>query len=166
MKTMTQPEFIEGYRPGYLGRIAEMHGVYYAKVWGSGAEFEGMMAEEMREFLAEYQEGRDFMLTAHVDGKLVGSIFIDGSERERPGGRLRWVIVDEAYHGQGIGRMMMSRTLDFARQAGFRTLYLWTVEGLPESRTMYERAGFEIVDRFPDDRYSVPRMNLLMEKTL
>jgi hypothetical protein len=54
MTASTQIEYVEGYRPGTLGRIAEMHGVYYSVAWGSGVEFEGMMAQELREFLGHY----------------------------------------------------------------------------------------------------------------
>jgi GNAT superfamily N-acetyltransferase len=159
-------EYVEGYRPGNLGRIAEMHGVYYATAWGSGFEFEGMMAQEMHEFLEHYREGRDLLLTANVDGRVVGSIAVEGSQSERPGARLRWVIVEEAYHGRGIGKELLNRALAFCRSAGFDTVYLWTVEDLPQSRTLYERAGFEVISRLPDSRYSVPRVNLLMEKRL
>ena len=164
--TMNTVEYVEGYRPGTLGRIAEMHGVYYAGAWGSGAEFEGMMAQEMREFLAHYREGRDLLLTAQIDGRVVGSIAVEGSETERPGARLRWVIVDESAQGRGIGKELLRRALEFCRRAGFRVAYLWTVEGLPQSLGLYERAGFRVVERFPDDRYSVPRVNLLMEMPL
>ena len=166
MTATMKTEFVEGYRPGALGRIAEMHGVYYAQAWGSGAEFEGMMAQEMREFLAHHQEGRDLLLTAWIDGRVVGSIAVEGSQTERRGARLRWVIVDEACQGRGIGKELLTRALAFCRRAGFPTAYLWTVEGLPQSLALYERAGFRIVERFPDDRYSVPRMNLRMELDL
>ncbi|WP_395835136.1 GNAT family N-acetyltransferase [Cystobacter fuscus] len=160
------PEYIEGYRPGLLGRIAELHGIYYAKVWGSGVEFEGMMAQELHEFLAHYQVGRDLLLTAHVDGRFVGSIAVAGSKTDQPGARLRWVIVEEAYHGRGIGKELLRRALEFCRTTGYSRVYLWTVEGLPQSLGLYLNAGFRIVDRFPDDRYSVPRVNLLLDRDL
>ena len=159
-------EYVEGYRPGYLGRVAELHGVYYAVAWGSGAEFEGMMAQEMREFFAHYEERRDLFLTAHVNGTLVGSIAVEGARADRPGARLRWVIVDEAHHGRGIGKELLWRALAFCRRAGFPSAFLWTVEGLPQSLGLYERAGFRIVERVPDDRYSVPRVNLRLEMDL
>lgn len=157
---------MEGYRPGFLGRIAELHGVYYAKAWGSGLEFEGMMAEELHEFLRRYETGRDLLLTAHADGRLVGSIAVDGGQTERPGARLRWVIVEEGYHGRGIGKDLLARALAFCRAAGFDRVYLWTVEGLPQSFGLYERTGFRVVERTPDDRYSVPHVHLRMELDL
>jgi GNAT superfamily N-acetyltransferase len=166
MSTPAAPAFVEGYRPGYLGRIAELHGVYYATAWGAGAEFEGMMAEELRAFLARYRDGRDLLLTAHLDGRLVGSIAVEGSQREQPGARRRWVIVEPAYHGRGIGKELLRRALAFCEGAGFSRVFLWTVEGLPESLALYQKAGFRVVDRFPDDRYGVPRVNLLLERAL
>jgi GNAT superfamily N-acetyltransferase len=161
---MTQ--YVEGYRPGYLGRIAEMHGVYYAVAWGSGFEFEGMMAKEMCEFLQTYAPLRDLMLTAHVDGRLVGSFSIVGSREDPSLARIRWVIVEEAYHGRGIGKELLRRGLEFCRSAGFTRVTLWTVEGLPQSYGLYERAGFRVVERVPDARYSVPHVNLRMEMDL
>ncbi len=162
----SEPEYVEGYRPGILGRIAELHGVYYARAWGAGAEFEGMMAQELREFLGGYRPGRDLLLTAHVEGRVVGSIAVEGSEVERPGARIRWVIVEDESRGRGIGKELLRRALAFCAGAGFGTVYLWTVEGLPESRTLYLRSGFRIVERVADDRYSVPRVNLRMERSL
>jgi len=164
--TLAEAQFVEGYRPGYLGRIAELHGVYYAEAWGSGFEFEGMMAQELREFLHVYQAGRDLLLTAHLGGRLVGSIAVEGSHREQPGARLRWVIVEPAFHGRGIGKALLGRALDFCRAAGFGRVFLWTVEGLPESLGLYLKAGFRVIDRIPDARYSVPRVNLLLERLL
>jgi len=159
-------EYVEGYRPGALGRITELHGVYYAEAWGSGADFEGMMAQEMWEFLVGYQPSRDLLLTAQVQGRVVGSIAVVGEQRERPSARLRWVIVDPAYQGYGIGKQLLERALAFCRQAGYPRVYLWTVEGLPRSFALYQRAGFQTVERIADERYSVPRMNLRMELTL
>jgi len=159
-------EYVEGYQPGTLGRITELHGVYYAEAWGSGVEFEGMMAQEIREFLTTYQPGRDLLLTAQVDGTVVGSIVVAGDQRERPGARLRWVIVDSAYQGRGIGKQLLERALAFCRQAGYVSVFLWTVDGLSESMSLYLRAGFRVVHRVVDDRWSIPRTNLLMELAL
>ena len=142
------PEYVEGYRPGVLGRIAELHGVYYARAWGAGAEFEGMMAQELREFLGRYRAGRDLLLTARVAGRLVGSIAVDGSQLKRPGARLRWVIVEDESRGRGIGKELLRRALAHCAGAGFGKVYLWTVEGLPESRALYLRAGFRIVETY------------------
>jgi GNAT superfamily N-acetyltransferase len=98
-----------------------------------------------------------------VGGRLVGSIAVDGSQAERPGARLRWVIVEDLSRGRGIGKQLLRRALDFCMEAGFTSAFLWTVEGLPESLALYARHGFRIVERVADDRYTVPRLNLRMQ---
>ena len=149
-----EPEIVTGFHPGYLGRIAEMHGVYYAEVWGSGPAFEALMA-------------RDLLLTAHADGLLVSSIAIDGSQPERPGAaRLRWFLTEPAYQGRGIGRRLFEQAMAFCQERGFPSVYLWTVEGLLQSWGMYERAGFRVIERHPDGRYSVPHIHVQMERAL
>jgi GNAT superfamily N-acetyltransferase len=159
--------YVEGFEPGYLGRIAQMHGEYYAKAWGSGAGFEAMMAHELCEFQARYDPSADLLLTAHVDGVLVGSIAIDGTQSERPGmARVRWYLLDERYQGRGIGRELLERALAFCRTQGFPLVYLWTVEGLPQSLHLYQKAGFRIVERFVDSRYTVEHTQLRLEMPL
>jgi GNAT superfamily N-acetyltransferase len=161
------PDFVAGYRPGTLGRIVELHGVYYAPQFGPSADFEGLVAVEMREFLAQYRSDDDLLLTANVEGRIVGSIAVEGPRDELPtAARLRWVIVDVPYQGRGIGKQLLERALAFCRNAGHRRLFLWTIEGLPQSFALYQKAGFRIVERFPDERYGAPAMNLRMELEL
>jgi GNAT superfamily N-acetyltransferase len=76
------------------------------------------------------------------------------------------MIVDEAFHGRGIGKRLLERALSFCRQAGYHSVFLWTVEGLPQSFALYERAGFHVVERTPDERYGLPRVHLELEMAL
>lgn len=93
---------VKGFRSGYLGRIAQLHGEYYEKAWGSGPGFEAVMARELCDFCEQYDARRDLLLTAHIDGKLVGCIAIVGTQDERPGeARLRWFLLEEGYQGAG-----------------------------------------------------------------
>lgn len=156
---------VRGFRPGYIGAIARMHGEYYADAWGSGIAFEALMAKEIIEWWERYDERRDLLLTAHVGDAFVGSVAIDGSQSERPGwARLRWFLLDPQYQGCGIGRTLLQEALTFCDSPRFLGTYLWTVEGLPQSLRIYEQNGFAVVRREHDDRYSVPHVNLLMER--
>jgi GNAT superfamily N-acetyltransferase len=162
------PEIVSGFRPGYLGCIAQMHGLYYAGAWGSGPGFEALMARDLADFHDGYDPRRDLLLTAHVGGRLVSSIAVDGGSRaERPdAARLRWFLTEPEYQGRGIGSRLLRGALGFCRDAGFASVYLWTVEGLPQSWGMYERAGFRVTERHPDTRYTVPLINVRMEMGL
>lgn len=152
-----------GYRPGVIGRIGELHGRYYADAWGSGAAFEIQMIRALCAFFEEDRGDRVF-LTAHAGERLIGSLAMQPTEPGRA--QLRFVIVDPDYQGRRAGRAMLDAALDWCRQRGIVSLFLWTVEGLPASRTMYERAGFRVVERVEDARYSVPLTSIRMELSL
>jgi GNAT superfamily N-acetyltransferase len=155
-----------GYEPGLVGRVAELHGRYYAKVWGSGAPFEVLMSRDFCEFIEGYDPERDLVLAAYDGDDIVGSISMIGRAASPDGVQLRFFIVDPPYHGRGVGRALLSTALDWCHARGFRRIFLWTVDQLPESRRLYEKAGFRIVERHRDDRYTVERDNLKMELAL
>ncbi|MBC8138288.1 MAG: GNAT family N-acetyltransferase [Fibrella sp.] len=157
--------FVRGVRPGYIGGIARMHAEYYADVWGSGVAFEALMAKEIIAWWERYDEQRDLLLTVHIGGVLAGSVAVDGSQDERPGwARLRWFLLDPRFQGRGIGKSLIRDALAFCDAPQFSGTYLWTVEGLPQSLRLYEQNGFRVVGRESDDRYSVPHVNLWMER--
>jgi GNAT superfamily N-acetyltransferase len=155
-------ELRERYVPGAIGRIAELHGTYYSNVWRSGAAFEMLVARELSDFVERYDPTYDLFLTAHIDHTMVGGLAMLGRNDE-PGARLRWFIVDPKYHGKGAGRALLDRALSWARERRFPKVFLWTVEDLPASRAMYEKAGFRVTQIHPGDEYSLPQHHVRMD---
>jgi hypothetical protein len=51
-------EIHHGYEPGLIGRVAELHGRYYAVAWSSGAPFELLMRREICDFIEHYDPAR------------------------------------------------------------------------------------------------------------
>jgi GNAT superfamily N-acetyltransferase len=165
-KVGLEVEYVSGFEPGYLGRIVELHGVYYAKAWGESQHFEATVAIEMGEFSHAYDATKDLLLSAVFEGQLAGSIAIVGPRGADGDARLRWFILDEQYHGRGIGRTLLKRAIEFCREKRYASVHLWTVEGLPESFALYERSGFAITERVVDLRHGIERINLKMSLTL
>jgi ribosomal protein S18 acetylase RimI-like enzyme len=59
---------------------------------------------------------------------------------------LLWnLMVDESYRGQGIGRRLWERGLDFARQVGARALTLETQNTNIAACKFYQRMGCELI---------------------
>jgi|GEM_PF-6995462 len=87
---MSQIKIAKGYIPGSLGRVVELHGAYYHDHWGFGLFFEAKVAVELSEFLKRYDETRDGFWTVLADGRVEGSIAIDGFHAESEGAHLRW----------------------------------------------------------------------------
>ena len=154
-----------GYEPGAIGRIGELHGRYYAVAWGSGAGFEMQVLRALCDFVEHANPRTHLLLTAHAGDTLIGSAAVQGFPETRRA-QLRFVIVDPAWHGRGAGRALLDAALAWCRERGAETVFLWTVEGLPASRAMYERAGFRVVERVEDARYTVPRISIRMELPL
>jgi GNAT superfamily N-acetyltransferase len=144
---MSDIEIVRGYVPGSIGRVAELHGTYYHDHWGFGLFFEAKVAAELSAFLGRYDEERDGFWTALVEGRVEGSIVIDGVHAESEGAHLRWFIMSDTLRGQGMGHRLINAAIDFCRNKGYKRVYLWSFEGLDAARYPYEKAGFRLVEQ-------------------
>ncbi len=141
---MTHRLAIQGYCPGAIGRIVELHGTYYAQQWGFGVFFEAKVAAELGQFLAQFDPKLDGFWIAQCCGDVVGSIAI-AADKDPPGSaRLRWFIVSPEHQCLGIGHQLMSAAMAFCRSAGHRRAYLTTFAGLDAARRLYEQHGFAL----------------------
>ncbi len=143
----------DGYRPGCVGDIVSLHARYYAAEWGFGLPFETKVATEMAAFLSRRKPDRDLFLTAYRDGRAVGSITIDASGGGPRGAHLRWFIVSEDEHGQGLGKKLLGDAMDFCQTSGLSRVWLTTFSGLDAARKLYEQFGFVLVDEKGDDQW-------------
>ena len=147
----------EGYTPGCIGRIAQLHAQYYAQSNGFGVEFEALVARELGAFCSDYVSGRDGLWLAHGAAGIEGSVVIDGTHAaelgEEAGAHLRWFITSDAVRGQGLGRQLLGRALAFADARGYQRTFLWTFNGLLAARHLYESHGFRLVHEHAGDRW-------------
>lgn len=150
---MTEIRISKSYVPGSLGRVAELHGAYYHDHWRFGFSFEAKVAIELAKFLKRYEEHRDGFWTVSADGRVEGSITIDGIHAENEGAHLRWFIMSDALRGKGAGNQLISAATNFCRRAGYNKIYLWTFEGLNAARHLYEKAGFRLVEEHRGTRW-------------
>jgi GNAT superfamily N-acetyltransferase len=135
---------LKGYYPGVVGKVTELHAVYYHENWGFDVSFETQVAVEFSEFIIQYQEGRDGFWASTTGEKFSGCIAIDGRGTHTEGARLRWYIVVPRFQGLGIGRRLLREAIEFCRRAAYRRIYLWTFEGLNAARHLYERERFRL----------------------
>lgn len=138
-------EISKGYQPGCIGRITELHSAYYHKHVGFGLYFEAKVAAELAEFLQRYNEHRDGIWIAAVDGVIEGSIVIDGAHSTEEGAHLRWFIVSDRLRGTGCGSALLQAAMNHCCVQGFPRTYLWTFDSLTAARHLYERQGFRLV---------------------
>ena len=150
---MTDIILKKGYVPGSIGRVAEMHGTYYYKHWNFTVFFEAKVASEISEFLGRYDEKTDGFWTASIDGRIEGSITIDGIHADKEGAHLRWFIISDVLRGKGTGNWLINEAIDFCRKKKYQRIYLWTFKGLEAARHLYEKNGFQLVEEFTGNQW-------------
>ncbi len=135
----------KGCLPGSIGRVAEMHGKYYADNWQFGPFFEAKVATELSEFITRYNPERDAFWTVVQDGRVEGSITIDGIHAQDAGAHLRWFIMSNVLRGQGFGMRLLHEATTFCKARNYPRIYLWTFAGLYAARKLYEKVGFVLI---------------------
>jgi ribosomal protein S18 acetylase RimI-like enzyme len=86
------------------------------------------------------------VIVADRDGEIVGLVVL-GVDDE--GFYIDNVAVDPSDQGSGVGRALLERAEDAARDAGFDSIYLYTHERMTENIALYERIGYVEFDRRP-----------------
>jgi len=102
-------------------------------------------AEELAELPGEYAPPRGLLLLAEVDGSIAGCCalrpvdtvdYANACEMKR-------LFVRKAFRGFGLGRQLAEAVLDAARQAGYASVLLDTLDSMESARALYAELGFE-----------------------
>jgi GNAT superfamily N-acetyltransferase len=149
---MTEIKF-HGYYPGVVGKITEIHAVFYNQYWGFDVSFETQVGSELSEFIRNFEENRDGFWVATKEGLFVGSIAIDGQKVLTDGARLRWLIVAPEFQNAGIGKKLISKAVEFCRLKKYPKIFLWTFEGLDAARRLYEQEKFRLSEEHDVDQW-------------
>ena len=149
---MKETEY-SGYYPGVIGKITEVHAVYYNEHWGFDVSFETQVGSELSDFIIEFDENRDGLWVARRNHMFAGSVVIDGRNTKINGARLRWFIVVPVFQGLGIGKELISRAVGFCKHRRHPKVYLWTFEGLETARFLYEQQDFRLCEEHDIDQW-------------
>ena len=143
----------EGYAPGLIGRIVELHAVHYSAVAGFGVDFEKVLAGGLADFAARLEHPDNAVWSLWVNGSIVGSVAIDGEDLGASRAHLRWFIVDDSVRGTGFGRTLLQAAVGFCDRRSFFEVQLWTFSGLDAARHLYEAHGFVLVEEHRADQW-------------
>lgn len=152
----TRPDelkIVQGYLPGMIGRIAEMHGSYYAREYNFGRFFEAKVASGLAEFSGRLDKPCNQIWLAVLNDRIVGSVAIDGEDLEQGEAHLRWFIIDDGCRGHGAGKKLLNEAILFCDSVGFSAVHLWTFNKLTTARRLYESFGFTLAKEWEGDQW-------------
>ena len=134
--------------PGDLGWIVQRNAALYAAEYGFDADYEGLVARIVADYAEDHDPHLERTWIAELDGRPVGCVMC--VRDDAPGAaRLRLLLVEPDARGLRIGDRLVGALIDFAREAGYREVVLWTNDILGAARRIYRRHGFVLVAEKP-----------------
>ncbi|MFG2805377.1 bifunctional helix-turn-helix transcriptional regulator/GNAT family N-acetyltransferase [Streptomyces sp. DT199] len=134
--------------PGDLGWIVQRNAALYAAEYGFDADYEALVARIVADYGEDHDPNLERTWIAELDGRPVGCVMC--VRDDTPGAaRLRLLLVEPDARGLGIGDRLVGALVDFAREAGYREVVLWTNDILGSARRIYQRHGFVLVAEKP-----------------
>lgn len=134
-------------KPGDLGWVVMAHGEMYANEFGWDTSFEALVARIVADYADGHDETREAAWIAEEGSRRVGCVFCIAADERTA--QLRILLVDPAARGHGAGTRLVDECLQFARQAGYQRMKLWTNHPLIAARRIYLSRGFQLVEEQP-----------------
>jgi GNAT superfamily N-acetyltransferase len=139
--------------PGDLGWVVMAHGEVYATEFGWDTTFEELVSRIVADYAATRDPQREAAWIAEAEGRRVGCVFCVAKSRDEA--QLRILLVQPEARGLGIGQDLVGRCVEFARDAGYRRMLLWTNDPLVAAARIYLAAGFRLVAEEPHHSFGV-----------
>lgn len=154
-KTATDDLLLRPLRPGDLGWVIARHGELYAQEFAWDLRFEALVAGIAAQFVERFDATCEAGWIAERDGERLGCVFLVQARDETSGAveagvaQLRMLLLEPEARGLGLGKRLVTACHDFAAQAGYRRIRLWTNSLLTAARGIYQAQGYRLTHSEP-----------------
>jgi peptidyl-dipeptidase Dcp len=141
-------------KPGDLGYVIYRHGKLYGEEYEYGISFETYVGAGMYEFYKNYNAEKDRVWICEHDNRIVGFVLL--MHRENNTAQLRYLYLEPEYRGIGLGKKLMQLYMNFFKEKGYKSSYLWTTHELHSAASLYKRHGFKLTEEKQSTAFGKP----------
>ena len=136
-------------QPGDLGWVVMAHGEVYAQEFGWDSSFEALVARIVADYAGAHDPAREAAWIAEVGERRLGCVFSVADPDYAATALLRILLVHPDGRGRNLGRRLVGACVEFAREAGYERVRLWTNDPLAAARHLYLERGFRLLAEAP-----------------
>ncbi|VUC24878.1 unnamed protein product [Clonostachys rosea] len=141
------------HRPGDLGFIVYQESLVFCQGLGYNQKFEALISRIAADFLENFDPAKERCWIAEKGSVFMGCVMLIRHQEREKAAKLRFLLVSDKARGQGVGSELVRQCLDFAKEVGYESVYLGTDQSLVAARSIYRRAGFEIIETESSDEW-------------
>lgn len=113
-----------------------------------------MTLEEEISFLEDIENSKsDCMLICEIDGKIAGTLHLEGKKHRRKHIAVLGISVLKEYWSKGLGSILMKSAIEEAKNIGFTKIELLVRIANERAVNLYKKYGFEIEGNIRNDIY-------------
>lgn len=147
--------------------VARLHFLSHTVSFAPFASAEWLNSRRLDDYLSRWREtlgssvDGESTLIARIAGEAVGIVRVSrlgtpGSRTNLNSAQLTGMHVAPAITGQGIGTLLMEKSLDFIREQNFSRVELGVIAANTGARRFYEFHGWVLVEELPNGVEGVP----------
>lgn len=136
--------------------LVQQHSNLYARDDGFDETFAELVDDILTDFVACHDPDRERGWIAQQGGDRLGSIFcVDAGEDGAKIAKLRLFLLLPRARGLGLGKRMLRNAMQFAREAGYTGMQLWTHESHRAACALYAASGWQLQRSRPVHSFGV-----------
>lgn len=141
-------------KSGDLGYVIYRHGKLYGEENGYGISFEAYVAKGLAEFYHSYDAEKDCVWICEDADKIVGFLLL--MHRSEETAQLRYFYLEPEYRSFGLGSKLMQLFMDFLKDKGYKSAFLWTTNEQTAAAKLYKKYGFELTEEKESNAFGKP----------